>query len=244
MPFRNLFFFVERPQWAMATMVYLQSSMLFRRLSSNAFVCFVVSCGLSSWLGRGGSPSQSGTFVEQTVAFPQTMEDVGLAFFVSQTMEKIGEAIQLVPQATSLRGADCGFPSRTSWRTSVFSFIVELIVYSHYRRSRGICCSPCKKSRRNSWLAFSRVWPSQCMREPAVTRFLWTSRRRQQRRRLQCRPLSLRENSHCYGSVQELRKPRPKTCCLLFLEPCGEERHGARNVWRRVAWEGLLSGRV
>ena len=50
---------------------------------------------------------------------PQIMEDiVGLVFFVTQTTEKIWGAIQLVPRATSLRGADCGLPGHRSWRTS------------------------------------------------------------------------------------------------------------------------------
>ena len=50
---------------------------------------------------------------------PQIMEDiVEFVFFVPKTMENIGDAIQLVPQATSLRGADSGLPVHTSLRTS------------------------------------------------------------------------------------------------------------------------------
>ena len=44
---------------------------------------------------------------------PQIMEDiVEFVFFVPQTLENFAEAIQLVPQATSLRGAGCGRPGQ------------------------------------------------------------------------------------------------------------------------------------
>ena len=55
----------------------------------------------------------AGAMVCLQIHQPQIMEDiVEFVFFVPQTLEKFGEAIELMPQATSLRGADCGRPGQ------------------------------------------------------------------------------------------------------------------------------------
>ena len=85
------------------------------RLAQNCAMVCLLSCGLSPWLAVVALIDNVVASWSKPWPFrPQIMENiVEFFFFVPQTMETIGEAIQLVPSATSIRGADCGLPCHT-----------------------------------------------------------------------------------------------------------------------------------
>ena len=81
-----------------------------KRLSSNAFVCFSV---YAQRLLRDGVPPKL-----RFVAVACRARHRRLRFLRATDHGENRGAIQLVPQATSLRGTARGLPSHTSWRTS------------------------------------------------------------------------------------------------------------------------------